>query len=243
MANSSDCNRIVRAFALLSLASAAGCSTSITVKSGVMPDAVVQKVPLTIGLRHSESVRAYTYEEKLAGGETYRINLGAASQEMFDTTFDDLFESVILVEPGIDVPPVDLLVETEVNALEFIVPSQTVTNDYAIWIKYQIKVYDSQGTLQADYLVPAYGKAPKDGWVGGANEALTVAAQRALRDAATLLLTRFVADARLEGRQLTRVRLADEPATTPPTLELPANEPVEDEAPPPAIGDNAEQYL
>lgn len=184
----------------------AGCGTSIKVRSAVMPDAAVVQLPLTAGIRLNESVTDFSYEEKLAIGGTYSIDLGDASATMLTTTFDDMFQDIVLLEGDEPSGAADLVIEPTLTALEFVVPSQTISSDYAIWMKYQIKVYDSTGKLQADYLIPAYGKAPKDSIMGGAKAALSVAADRALRDASTVLLTRFAADAKLSSNQLQSVQ-------------------------------------
>jgi len=234
--------RHVTRFAITALIATvlSGCGTAIKVRSGQMPDAIVQQLPLRVGVRFDESITDFSYQEKLATGGTYSIDLDDASAEMLTSTFGDLFQEMILVPPGEEVPPVDILIEPTLSALEFVVPSQTISNDYAIWIKYQIKVYDSTGKIQADFLIPAYGKAPKDSLVGGTKGALTQAAMRALRDASTVLLTRFVADAKLEGRQLRPVQVAERPA---PAQTEPSNEDPDTTADEVVESELSEQYL
>lgn len=231
--------RLAIAFTALVLS---GCGTAITVRSGEMPDAQVEPLPLNAAVRFDESITGFAYEEKLATGGTYAINLDDSSAEMLESTLTDLFQNVTIVGPDTEAPDADLLIAPKLIALEFVVPSQTISSDYAIWLKYQIQVFDSNGNLQADYLIPAYGKAPKDSFMGGAKEALSIAANRALRDAATVLLTRFVVDAKLQGRQLRQPqRIADQPVTTPPPDPSAVDTPAE--TLPSPDSDLTEQYL
>ena len=134
---------------------------------------------------------------------------------------------LVPVAPGARPPDgIDLLVEPSLVALEFAVPAQTVTKDYAVWIRYNIRVYDAQGQLQADYALSAYGKAARESLLGGTESALRSAASLAIRDAAVLLLTRFEREAGLAGRQLGGLAATQGPAggvggATPPKPETP----------------------
>ncbi|MEL7312852.1 MAG: hypothetical protein AAFN07_15155 [Pseudomonadota bacterium] len=234
-------HRVFAGFALGVLLT--GCGTAIKVRSAVMPDAAVVQLPLTAAVRLNESITDFSYEEKLAIGGTYSINLGDASATMLTTTFDDLFQNVVLLEGEAATADADIVIEPTLSALEFVVPSQTISSDYAIWMKYQIKVFDSSGKLQADYLIPAYGKAPKDSVLGGAKAALSVAADRALRDASTVLLTRFVADAKLSGNQLRPVQQVADQSDATRTIE---SAPAQDDEPvvePPTGNNLVEHYL
>lgn len=229
--------------AMLALAGLlAGCGTTVKVAETSLPDALVERYPLTAALRYGEGVEAFVHTETLPSGGDYTIDLGSASARMFDATLEDMFARVVPVPPGSQPPDgIDLLVEPSLVALEFATPAQTVTDDYAVWIRYQIKVYDAQGQLQADYPLSAYGKAARESLMGGTESALRSAASLAIRDAAVLLLTRFERDAQLAQRQLAGLAVAQQPANavgneTPPKPEAP---PATD-APP---ADNAEKFL
>ncbi|MEM9172789.1 MAG: hypothetical protein AAGA84_08805 [Pseudomonadota bacterium] len=189
---------------LATLTTVSGCGASIKLKNDPLPEALVEQWPLTVAVRYDETVRNFVHTEKLATNEKFQIDLGSASQQMFADTLGDMFAEVIEVTDGAPVPSVDLLIEPSVTALEFAIPSQTVTNDFAVWIKYAVKVYDTTGKLQADFPVPAYGKAASESMLGGNRAGLTAATRLALRDASTLLLTRFDVDAGMRGRQLPR---------------------------------------
>ena len=225
----------------IAIAFLAGCSTNVRLKDTRLPDALVEPYPLTVGLRFGKDIEAFSYEETLPAGGKYTIDLGRASALMFRSTLDDMFAAVVAVPSG-DAPPegIDLLIEPSLVALEFAVPAQTVTKDYAVWIRYQVKVYDADGKLQADYPMSAYGKAARESMMGGTQDALQSAASLAIRDAAVLLLTGFERDAKLSTRQLAGLAAADTPTGT--TAETPPKpEPPVDAVASPA--DNAEKFL
>ncbi|MEM8546878.1 MAG: hypothetical protein AAGF46_01825 [Pseudomonadota bacterium] len=224
------------------LALLAGCGTSIKLQEPALPDALVEQWPLSVGVRYDKSITDFVHKEKLATSEEFVIDLGPASHHVFSTTLGDMFQEVTEIPADTkDLPALDLLIEPRVVALEFAIPSQTVTNDYAVWIKYQVKVFDSKGNLQADYPVSAYGKAPSGGFMGSTKNALTAAAELALRDAATLILTRFDVDGGLRGRQLPKVRKRRVVARPRPIT--PAATTVAEEEPKPAAPEAAEKLL
>ncbi|MEO0576874.1 MAG: hypothetical protein AAF004_15560 [Pseudomonadota bacterium] len=239
-------NRAKLALSLLTLCLLQGCVTSVTMNATDLPDALVEKWPLTVAVRYDSSLRNFIHEEKLATGERYTIDLGPASQQMFASSFNDMFDSVIEIPANAArIPEVDLLIDASVSALEFVTPAQTVTKDYAVWIKYQVKVYNSQGQLQAEYPVSAYGKSSRGALMNNSRASLGVAAELALRDASVLLLTRFDIDAGLRGRQLPALnQLATRPVDTSPVpvaTDVPPN--TSDASSSEETADNAGNYL
>lgn len=233
--------RVLSGLLAVALALVAGCSTSVRLKDTRLPDALVEPYPLTVALRFGKDIESFSYEETLPTGGAYTIDLGRASALMFRATLEDMFASVVPVPAG-ERPPdgVDLLIEPSLVALEFAVPAQTVTKDFAVWIRYQVQVYDAEGKPQADYALSAYGKAARESMMGGTQAALQSAASLAIRDAAVLLLTGFEREAKLSTRQLAGLAAAQTPAGT--TAETPpkTDPPVDATASP---AKNAEKFL
>ena len=174
------------------------CSTSVQMQPKRLPQALVEPLPMVAAVRITDSIAAFDYDEDLPTGEKIRINFGASSKTMFLDAFGDLFVECIELSQGVSVPAnIDILIEPSVVAFEVALPSQSVNEDYTVWIRYDIKVYDKQGGVQAQYQLSAYGKAAGGFRPGDRKRGLTIAARRALRDAAVLLLTRFEKDAQL----------------------------------------------
>ncbi|MEM1440074.1 MAG: hypothetical protein AAF545_00740 [Pseudomonadota bacterium] len=242
MAGSLRLSRLKAVLATASMGLLAGCGTTVVLDNMQLPEALVEPYPLTAAVRFGKDVESFVYEETLPSGGTYTIDLGRASALMFTETLKDMFADVVPVTPDTLVPEgIDLLVEPSLVALEFAIPAQTVTKDYAVWIRYQIRVYDSEGVLQAEYPLSAYGKAARESLMGGTESALRSAASLAIRDAAVLMLLGFEREAALAKNQLAGLAVAQQPpaplgAETPPK---PATTP--EQAPAPT--DDAEKFL
>ena len=90
-----------------------GCGTTVKLADTRLPDALVEPLPLTAGLRLGENIESFVYEETLPTGGTYTIDLGRASALMFGDTLEDMFAGLVRVDAGA-VPPegIDLLIES-----------------------------------------------------------------------------------------------------------------------------------
>ncbi len=242
MAGSMRLIRIRMGIMIALLGVLAGCSTAVRLPDTRLPDALVEPYPLTVALRYGKDIESFVYTETLPSGGDYSIDLGRASAIMFESTFGDMFTGVVPVAAGTRPPDgIDLLVEPSLVALEFALPAQTVTKDYAVWIRYQMKVYDAQGQLQADYFLSAYGKAARESIMSGTESALRSATSLAIRDAAVLLLTGFERESALGKRQLAGLAAAQQP-----TVSVTTETPQKPEAPPaeqPQPSKSAEKLL
>lgn len=179
------------------------CATTVQVEPIRLPEPLVTTLPLSVAARYPESMIDFVYEETLPSGDQITFEIGRATQTMLATTLAKMFSQY--QELPLDAQPdrdIDLLIEPSIAALEFALPSQNVSKDYSVWVKYRIKVFDRQGLLQADFPLAAYGKTAPTSAVGGRAKALKLAAGLALRDAAVLLLTGFAEDAKLADHQL-----------------------------------------
>jgi hypothetical protein len=81
---------------------------------------------------------------------------------------------------------IDALIEPTIDAFEFSVPAQSQTEEFAVWIRYRIKIFDNQGNEIANWPISAYGKSQTTTF--GSDEALRRAAMLAMRDAAALVI-------------------------------------------------------
>lgn len=169
----------------------AGCSANVRMDPVSIPEPLVNTIPMTIGLRMPENFHQFTHTEEVVGGEEWQIDLGRANAEFFEQLFGYIFESVIIIGPEDDpaILALDALIEPSIDAFEFSVPNQTKTDSFAVWIRYRLKVYNTEGVEVADWPVAAYGKSLTT--TMGGKDALQRAAILAMRDAAALLVIRF----------------------------------------------------
>lgn len=160
-----------------------GCSNSLVVKAEIPPP-MVDSLPLVMGVHYDESLRNYTYVEENKDREEWTIDNGAAQVNMFATILPEMFDKVVQVPDinnvGKDQP--DLIFSPLIEQFQYSLPRETRINVYEIWIKYNMRVYDTQGELVADWIMTAYGKTPT-AFIKSKEKALNEAMVVALRDA------------------------------------------------------------
>jgi hypothetical protein len=110
---------------------------------------------------------------------------------LFQQLFGFMFEEVTILssEDDPDQFDFDALIEPSIDAFEFSVPNQSKTEAFAVWIRYRLKVFDSDGDLVANWPVSAYGKSEAETFSG--SQALQRAAILAMRDAAAIMIMKL----------------------------------------------------
>jgi len=184
----------------------AGCSNSLVVE-GQFPSPMVDKLPLSLGVHYEDGFRKYVYEEKSEDRSKWTIDSGKAQIELFNTILPAMFNKVVMVDKlpeiaiteatdpidEVELPPaasapqepalseVDLYISPRVDEFQYAMPRETKVNVFEIWIKYNMRVYNSEGQLIADWIMSAYGKTPT-AFMKSKEEALNEAVVMALRD-------------------------------------------------------------
>lgn len=148
----------------------------------------MDRIPLTVAARFPDSFNNFVHEEQVIGKEKWTIDLGQSNRLLFTKLFGSMFSDFSVINQETDARdlPIDALIEPSIDAFEFSVPSQSQTDDFAVWIRYRIKIYDSSGTQIANWPIAAYGKSQTTTF--GGSEALQRAAVLAMRDAAALII-------------------------------------------------------
>jgi len=183
-----------------------GCSSSVTLQSPRIPQPLLEKIPVSVGLRMPKNFENFVHKEMIYGRDEWSIDLGRSNAELFTQLMNYMFESVTIIGPTDDIESanVDALIEPSIDAFEFSTPAQSKTEAFAVWIRYRLKVFDRDGTLISNWPVSAYGKslATKMGSAKG----LERAAVLAMRDAAALMIMKFDSVTQISS-------LADRPPT------------------------------
>lgn len=161
-----------------------GCSKRVVVET-TFPDPVVPSMPLVAGIYYSDALQEYDYSEDLPNDVSWSFTLGDANVRMFDRALGALFDEIVPVDsPGGDGAPFDrlhLVIEPSISAFEFSLPRQSRSDQYAVWIRYNLAVYEPDGQLITRWPVSAYGQA--DSRLLGGGGAMEAAVVRAMRDA------------------------------------------------------------
>ena len=178
---------IAAAFVVATLMTACGGS-NVTLHNPTIPEPLIDQMPLNVAARYPEVFDDFVHEEQVIGKEKWSIDLGQSNRLLFTQLFGSMFTefNVVDSETSPDDIEFDALIEPSIDAFEFSVPSQSQTEEFAVWIRYRIKIYDKDGTQIANWPIAAYGKSLKSS-IGG-DAALQRAAVLAMRDAAALII-------------------------------------------------------
>jgi hypothetical protein len=181
-----------RRWAAVVLLIGSGCSGSVNVQQ-TFPVPLVERMPLKIAVHYAPALTGYTYKEAAAAERDWTVQLGTANVRMFDAVFGGLFavtQRVSGVETAAqEMPGLDAIVAPVVDTFELSVPSQSATDQFAVWIRYNIDVYGPDGQLIVRWPVAAYGQSG----TGGLSDERSMerATVLALRDAAATIAVNF----------------------------------------------------
>ena len=169
----------------------AGCGGSVTLQAPTIPEPLLQQIDMAVGVRMPENFEHFVHEEQIYGQQAWSIDLGRSNAALFEQLFTFMFSRVVLLGPEDDpaLMPIDALIEPSIDAFEFSTPEQSNTEAFAVWIRYRLKVFDTEGKMTSNWPVAAYGKSQTT--TLGDSEALRNAAILAMRDAAALMIMKF----------------------------------------------------
>ena len=140
---------------------------------------------LAAGVFYPDALQNYDYAEDLPNDIDWSFTLGDANVMMFDRALSALFDRLERVDqPGGTGAPfdrLDIIIEPTVEAFEFSLPRQSRSDQYAVWIRYNVTMYEPDGRLITKWPVSAYGQADSRLLRGGT--AMEAAVVRAMRDA------------------------------------------------------------
>lgn len=167
----------------------AGCGgAQVKLADPTIPEPLIDRLPISVAARYPENFEHFVHEERVIGKEKWTIDLGRANGILFTQLFSSMFTQYQVIDQETDPRDlgIDALIELSIDAFEFSVPNQSQTEEFAVWIRYRLKIYDDKGDQVANWPISAYGKAPSTTF--GGDEALRRAAVLAMRDAAALVI-------------------------------------------------------
>jgi hypothetical protein len=176
---------------LLATTLLAGCGGNVKLKAPTIPEPLLEQIEMSVGVRMPENFEHFVHEEEVYGQQSWSIDLGRSNAALFEQLFAFMFSRVVILGPDDDpqLLPIDALIEPSIDAFEFSTPEQSNTEAFAVWIRYRLKVYDTDGKLVSNWPVAAYGKSQTT--TLGNSDALQRAAILAMRDAAALMIMKF----------------------------------------------------
>ena len=181
-----------------------------------IPDPLVEKIPISVAVKFPDVFEHFVHEEQGIDKKKWTLDLGRSNELLFTKLFRAMFNDLTVIDDDVDTRdlPIDALIEPSIDAFEFSVPSQSQTSSFAVWIRYRIKIFDSEGNQFANWPISAYGKSLSTAM--GRDQPLKRAAVLAMRDAAALIIMRMDKDTGISG--LNRATLSSVAASPGPEL-------------------------
>jgi len=180
--------------ALLMTLLAACAPTKFETQSDI-PQPLIEKIPITVGVHMPLEFTAKVYEEKREGGGEYSIGLGKAQSAGFMRILNAMFNRVVPVASPRDAaatdPEIRGVLEPVLEDYAFVTPADSGTQTYAASLRYTIRLYSPQGELAESWTFTGYGSQPASQFPGKGDEALAVATRLAMRDAGAKLAAEF----------------------------------------------------
>lgn len=186
---------VLRPALLLVIFLLGSCAASTINISGTFPAPLTRQLPLKVGVYYDEDFTNYSYIEinDNTGEDQYIINSGASQVALFDTLLPAVFEDVVYLDSldsAAEHPDLDAVFVPAIEEFQVGLPQKTRLNVYEIWVKYNMKLADTNGDYIADWVMTAYGKSPEESFQSvdaGVNDAANVA----LRDLAASFTLSF----------------------------------------------------
>ncbi len=182
----------------------AACAPTKFETSTDLPQPLIEKIPIVIGVHLPLEFTAKVYEEKRpAGGGEYSIGLGKAQSAGFMRVLNAMFARVVPVaSPGAAAATdaeIRGVLEPVLEDFAFVTPGDSGTQMYAASLRYTIRLYSPQGALADSWTFTGYGSQPASSFPGKGDAALAAATRNAMRDAGAKLAAEFHEQALVRG--------------------------------------------
>ena len=211
--------RQARALAGLGLALLAGCGTTQFEAESVIPQPLVTRIPVVVGVHVPPAFREAVHREKRDGFE-YEISVGKAQAAGFGRLMNAMFTRVVPVgslEAGaVTDAEVRGVFEPVLEDFSFVTPRDTGTQLYAVSLKYRINAYTPAGVAVDSWTFTGYGAQASSSVPGQGKLALQQAASLAMRDAAAKIAVEFREQAIVRGLIEPTAPLVEAPVQPPP---------------------------
>jgi len=171
-----------------------GCGGATVAVPTEFPVPLVERLPVTMGVHLSPELRKFVHREKLKSGGDWSIDLGDAQEPMFTNLLTGMFADMRFVKkPDAPDAGVDAVLIPSISEVQFSTPTQTRSDYFEVWIRYNFQLLSNDGQQVADWDLTAYGKANQRNYGGlqGNQPALQAAALAACRDAMAFFTVQF----------------------------------------------------
>jgi len=221
-ATANEHGRILRRLTLIAwpaLLLLGGCIATEFEAETVIPQPLVTRIPVVVGVYLPPAFREAVHEEKRDGAQ-YSISLGRAQTGGFERLLNAMFERVVplgAVSAGAAADPaIRGVLEPVLEEFSFVTPRDTGTSLYAVSLRYRINAYKPDGEFVESWTFTGYGAQTAGAVPGQGKEALRQAAGIAMRDAGAKLAVEFREQAIVRGLIETDAEMAIAPVEVQP---------------------------
>jgi len=159
------------------------CTQSIVINTTV-PEPLVEKIEnFNIAVIYEDNIQNYQYENiNSKSSACCEIDFSDSQLNLFRKILQSFFPGLIELPNNNSemLSNVDLYMEPQLDAFEFLSPEESRNDKYAVWLKYKIDIYDNKKTLLSNWYITGYGEQNTGSF--GVSESLTKAIDLALRD-------------------------------------------------------------
>ena len=161
----------------------AACEQSISLRvDSEIPTPVIARMPVTMGILYRDELRNYVYEENSDERPNWKIDSGSSHIALFEQILGSMFEQTKEVAGTDSDATVDAVLAPSVAEMQFALPAETKSDFYEAWIKYDMELYNRDGSPIANWSVTGYGKSSTE-FMKSRDKGLNAAVNQALRDA------------------------------------------------------------
>ena len=156
-----------------------------------LPTPVVARIPLNLGVYYDDNFKNYVYKEDTRDRPHWVIDNSATRLALFNQILPSLFSHITPVSgTSAAGAPVDAIIAPKMDEMQLALPGETRTEFYEAWVKYDIRLYQPDGDLIAQWPVTGYGKV-EEKFFKRRNKALNEAITLAMRDVGAKLALGF----------------------------------------------------
>ena len=161
----------------------AACEQSVSLKVDTeIPTPVISRMPVKMGVFYSDELRNYIFEENSEDRPNWKIDSGSSHVALFDQIVSSMFVETKEVAGTTADTTIDAVLSPSVAEMQFALPDETKTDFYEAWVKYNMELYNRDGSRIAGWSVTGYGKSSTE-FMKSRDKGLNAAVNQALRDA------------------------------------------------------------
>ena len=161
----------------------AACEQSVSLKVDTeIPTPVISRMPVKMGVFYSDELRNYIFEENSEDRPNWKIESGSSHVALFDQIVSSMFVETKEVAGTTADTMLDAVLSPSVAEMQFALPEETKTDFYEAWVKYNMELYNRDGSRIAGWSVTGYGKSSTE-FMKSRDKGLNAAVNQALRDA------------------------------------------------------------